>query len=81
MVALYRENILMFVNFAKNILNYIKPIVLFPKSAKSGLQTCQNRAQKCIFKNMVSWTNLQLKFRLSKNCILPICEYSLSIQT
>ena len=23
MVALYRENILMFVNFAKNILNYI----------------------------------------------------------
>ena len=32
MVALYRENILMFVNFAKNILNYIIiPIVLFQK--------------------------------------------------
>ena len=29
-------------------------------------QQNQNRAQKCIFKNMVKWTNLQLKFRLSK---------------
>ena len=63
MVALYREIIfVMFVNFAKNILNYINTNCSFSKkildtpsyctlillSAKSGLQTCQNRAQKCI---------------------------------
>ena len=59
MIALYRENILMFVNFAKNILNYINTNCTF---SKKQFQT-QRHITACTF--IVS----KIRFAgLSKSC-------------
>ena len=64
MVALYRENILMFVNFAKNILNYINTNCTFSKKKLDTLSFncmyiyCQQnhvcRPVKIVHKNVFS---------------------------
>ena len=52
MVALYRENILMFVNFIKNILNYININCTFSKNFFRQTVTCTFIVSKIRFADL-----------------------------